>query len=144
MDLMDIARENEETIREEESYLKKILRGISALTFLELDIYYDVDLYLWLDKHSSSIRIKFNIDDSINNEFHIKKTSDFYIRGLRKLEGEYKDSLDVSTANKQELLEFSFYKKQFKIIREKFKLYDYNVYNFYMKKNMIIFYVKPS
>ena len=72
-------KEQEEIEIQKEKELKKVF----AFIYLQLDVYSDRQVFLWLDKKGENkYKIKFNMDDTINNKFKIKKSSELAIKKI--------------------------------------------------------------
>jgi len=117
--LVNMLEENEKFIQDEENKKRDVVINLVKRLYLELDIYSDTLIYIWLDNN----RIKINMDGA-NSRFNIKKNTKFDINSQVDIKSPiFIDYLKQSVEN--------FLAKR-----------GISIYNFYFDSQKLIFKIK--
>jgi len=119
----------------EESYLKMAAKA----AFFHLDVYTNMPLYLWIDnKEKGAKKIKYNMDDTVKNQFFIRKNTEFYLKGIKEITCKYSkvDDLTMDDVYSKQLMT-----KIKKELTQYWEDLNYKLTGFYMEKSKIIYYI---
>ena len=136
LSIINSLAESEELIKEEKQHFLKKLNWFAKSVYFDSDLYCNYPTYTWVDEDDNGdIKIKFNIDDSINNFFSIKHNTETYLNGFKTLQ-------DIVSSDDEHKLKFK--NNLNKIIKKNLTSFElkYRVSNIYFDKSKVIFYLK--